>query len=106
MNGWLQNEVALITGGGSGLGLALVERFLQEGASVAVLERSAEKCADLEQEFAGKVLAIQGDVCSAADNQKAVAATVARFGKLDCFIGNAAVWVNFLLFGSLRCTVS
>ncbi|MCX5465912.1 3-phenylpropionate-dihydrodiol/cinnamic acid-dihydrodiol dehydrogenase [Alcaligenes parafaecalis] len=92
MNGWLQNEVALITGGGSGLGLALVERFLKEGASVAVLERSAEKCADLEQKFDGKVLAIQGDVCSAADNQNAVEATVARFGKLDCFIGNAAVW--------------
>ena len=41
--GWLQGEVALITGGGSGLGWALVERFLEEGAQVAVLQRSKEK---------------------------------------------------------------
>ena len=41
--GWLQGEVALITGGGSGLGWALVERFLEEGAQVAVLQRSQSK---------------------------------------------------------------
>ena len=37
--GWLEGKVALITGGGSGIGRALVERFLEEGASVGVLER-------------------------------------------------------------------
>ncbi|MBV8157571.1 MAG: 3-(cis-5,6-dihydroxycyclohexa-1,3-dien-1-yl)propanoate dehydrogenase [Dyella sp.] len=92
MSGWLQEQVALITGGGSGLGLALVERFLQEGARVAVLERSAEKCEELLQKFGAEVVVTQGDVRSGTDNQKAVDATVARFGKLDCFIGNAAVW--------------
>ncbi|MCP6134115.1 SDR family NAD(P)-dependent oxidoreductase, partial [Klebsiella pneumoniae] len=85
MSGWLQDEVVLITGGGSGLGLALVERFLAEGAKLAVLERSPEKCAMLQAHFAADVVVTQGDVCSGADNQRAVDAAVARFGKLDCF---------------------
>jgi 2,3-dihydroxy-2,3-dihydrophenylpropionate dehydrogenase len=91
--GWLDNETALITGGGSGLGLALVERFLAEGARVAVLERSAEKVAALRERFgAGEVVAVQGDVTSYADNERAVNAAVEAFGKLDTFIGNAAIW--------------
>ncbi|WP_233872663.1 3-phenylpropionate-dihydrodiol/cinnamic acid-dihydrodiol dehydrogenase [Paraburkholderia adhaesiva] len=91
--GWLDNDVALITGGGSGLGLALVERFLAEGARVAVLERSAEKVAALRERFsASEVVAVQGDVTSYADNERAVNAAVEAFGKLDTFIGNAAIW--------------
>ncbi|MEM5399358.1 MULTISPECIES: 3-phenylpropionate-dihydrodiol/cinnamic acid-dihydrodiol dehydrogenase [Paraburkholderia] len=91
--GWLDNEVALITGGGSGLGLALVERFLDEGARVAVLERSAEKVAALQARFSAQtVVAVQGDVTSYADNERAVSAAVDAFGKLDIFIGNAAIW--------------
>lgn len=92
MSGWLAGQSALITGGGSGLGLALVERFLAEGARVAVLERSPEKCADLLRRFDGAVVVTQGDVRSAADNRAAVAAALDRFGALDTFVGNAAVW--------------
>ncbi len=89
---WLNNQSVLITGGGSGLGLALVKRFLTEGANITVLEKSAEKVADLQKDFAGKVIAIQGDVSHYEDNEKAVGAAIEAFGKLDCFIGNAAIW--------------
>ncbi len=92
MSGWLDQQVVLITGGGSGLGWAIVERFLKEGARMAVLERSPEKCEDLRRRFGDSVIAVQGDVRSPEDNAKAVAMTVGRFGRLDCFIGNAAVW--------------
>jgi len=92
-NGWLDNEVVLITGGGSGLGLALVERFLEEGARVAVLERSAQKVASLRERFdVARVVVVEGDVTSYADNERAVNAAVDAFGKLDTFIGNAAIW--------------
>ncbi|MEX3639565.1 3-phenylpropionate-dihydrodiol/cinnamic acid-dihydrodiol dehydrogenase [Paraburkholderia sp. BR14320] len=90
--GWLQGDVALITGGGSGLGLALVERFLLEGAKVGVLERSHEKVDALRARFGDDVVATQGDVRSYEDNSRAVNETVNRFGKLDTFIGNAAIW--------------
>jgi cis-2,3-dihydrobiphenyl-2,3-diol dehydrogenase len=86
--GALDGEVVLITGGASGLGRAIVERFLEEGAHIAVLDRTPERLADL----ADRVEAIGGDVRSLADNQRAVAACVARFGRLDCAIGNAGIW--------------
>lgn len=93
--GWLQGEVALITGGGSGLGLALVQRFLNEGAKVAVLQRSAEKVAALKQRFGDEIVVVEGDVTCYQDNVRAVEATVQRFGKLDCFIANAGIWDHY-----------
>jgi len=78
----------LITGGASGLGRAVVERFLEEGARVAVLDRTPERLGEL----GARVEAIGGDVRVIADNQRAVEAALARFGKLDCAIGNAGIW--------------
>ncbi|WP_430420958.1 3-(cis-5,6-dihydroxycyclohexa-1,3-dien-1-yl)propanoate dehydrogenase [Phenylobacterium sp.] len=86
--GALNGEVVLITGGASGLGRAIVDRFLDEGAQVAVLDRAPERLADV----AGQVEVVGGDVRSIADNQRAVDACVARFGRLDCAIGNAGIW--------------
>jgi len=86
--GALEGEAVLVTGGASGLGRAIVERFLEEGASVAVLDRTPERLGDLGT----RVEAVGGDVRSLADNQRAVEAAVARFGKLDCAIGNAGIW--------------
>jgi cis-2,3-dihydrobiphenyl-2,3-diol dehydrogenase len=88
----LQDEVVLVTGGASGLGLAIVERFLEEGARLVVLDRSAEKLAALAARFEDRVEAVAGDVRRYGDNDKAVTAAVAKFGKLDCAIGNAGIW--------------
>ena len=57
----LHNESIFITGGGSGLGLALVERFIEEGAQVATLELSAAKVASLRQRFGEHILAVEGN---------------------------------------------
>lgn len=93
--GWLHDQVVLITGGGSGLGLALVDRFLKEGAKVAVLQRSQSKVDELLERYQGEVVAVAGDVAKYEDNVRAVQATVERFGKLDCFIGNAGIWDHY-----------
>ena len=93
--GWLNNSVSLITGGGSGLGRALVERFIAEGAQVGVLERDSGKAQQLEQDFGERIRVTVGDVTSWDDNRSAVAATVEAFGKLDTFIGNAGVFDYF-----------
>jgi len=90
--GRLDGEVVLITGGASGLGRGIVERFVEEGARLAVLDRSAERLDALAGAFADKVETIAGDVRRIEDNQRAVEACVARFGKLDCAIGNAGIW--------------
>lgn len=92
---WLTNTVVLVTGGGSGLGRALVERFLKEGARVGVLESSAQRAEALRADFADKVEAIVGDVTKYADNVRAVEKTVARFGRLDTFVANAGVFDFF-----------
>lgn len=88
----LKQEVALVTGGGSGIGYAVVERFIAEGASVGVLVKEEKDAEPLKQSFGEKVEVVVGDVRNYADNTKAVDATVARFGKLDCFVGNAGIW--------------
>jgi NAD(P)-dependent dehydrogenase (short-subunit alcohol dehydrogenase family) len=90
--GMLEGNVTLITGGGSGLGRVIVERFVKEGARVAVLERSAEKVAALRGAFGSDVIAIEGNVSLPADNERAVAAVLEGFGRLDTFIGNAGVF--------------
>ena len=90
--GWLENKVALVTGGASGLGRAIVERFLDEGANVATLDRARERSTELAKQFGDRVEAVVGDVTVLADNHRAVAETIRRFGRLDCFVGNAGIW--------------
>ena len=88
----LPNTVALLTGGGSGIGRAIAERFAQEGARVVVADRNlpgAEETARLIDEGGGEALAVEADVADAA----AVAAMVARavdvFGPVDVLVNNA-----------------
>jgi len=90
--GRLEGEVALITGGASGLGLAIVERFINEGANVCVLDRSAEGCEALRARFGDNVVALPGDVREAADNENLVKSAIEKYGKIDCAIGNAGIW--------------
>jgi NAD(P)-dependent dehydrogenase (short-subunit alcohol dehydrogenase family) len=80
--GWLDDKVALVVGGGSGIGRAVVDEFRAEGARVGVLELSEEKCERLADLSPG-VIAIHGDATSMQDNRRAVQETVAEFGRLD-----------------------
>jgi 2,3-dihydroxy-2,3-dihydrophenylpropionate dehydrogenase len=94
--GWLDGTVALVTGGGSGIGRAIVARFVEEGARVGVLERVAERVDKLQADFGNAAVAVQGDVTRLEDNQRVVEATTRAFGQLDIFVGNAGIFDNFL----------
>src|SRR6185503_472852 len=96
--GWLDGNVALVTGGGSGIGRAIVARYVEEGARVGVLERVPARAAQLRADFGDAVMAVPGDVTRYQDNVSAVAETVKAFGRLDVFVGNAGVFDNFLPF--------
>jgi NAD(P)-dependent dehydrogenase (short-subunit alcohol dehydrogenase family) len=90
--GVLEGQVALVTGAGSGIGRAVVTRFIEEGARVGVIERVAARAEELRREFGDKIVGIPGDVVQLADNKRAVAETVRAFGRLDVFVGNAGVF--------------
>lgn len=88
----LEGEVVLITGGASGLGKAIVDRFVAEGAKVVVLDRSADRLAALADEHGSRILGVTGDVRVLADQENAVRMCVAHFGRFDCLIANAGIW--------------
>ena len=90
--GWLDGQVALVTGGGSGIGRAVVQRFIEEGARVGVMERVATRADQLRADLGDAVVGIAGDVAQLADNKRAVAETVRAFGRLDIFVGNAGIF--------------
>ena len=98
---WLDGEVALVTGGGSGLGRAVVERFVHEGAHVAAFDRSAKNLAALRDHLGPSVVTVVGDVTSLEDNQRAVGETVKAFGRLDCFVGNAGLHDDSIPFAAM-----
>src|SRR3954453_12512671 len=87
--GWLDGQVALVTGGGSGIGRAVVARFLEEGARVGVMERVATRAEGLRAHFGDPVVGTAGDVARLEDNRRAVAEPVRAFGRVDVFVGNA-----------------
>src|SRR5215212_6065076 len=90
--GWLEGDVALISGAGSGLGRALVDRFVAEGARVVAFDRSPERVAAVDGSHAETVVGLVGDVTVAGDNERAVERALSAFGRLDTFIGNAGLF--------------
>ena len=90
----LESKVALITGGGSGIGRACAEMFAREGARVAVSDISLERAQSTTQfvtSHGGEAIAISGDVSVGDDAQNMVSATVEKFGKLDVLVNSAGV---------------
>lgn len=91
MTGWLDGKRALVVGAGSGIGRAVVDAFLAEGAKVAVLERDPDKCDALRQQCPD-VPVVNGDAISREANDRAVAAAVEEFGGLDTLVNCVGVF--------------
>lgn len=90
----LNGKVALVTGGGSGIGEATAKRFARAGAKVAVLsrtEKEIQEVADAIKRDGGQALAVTGDVSDYQSVQAAVNQTVQTFGRLDVVVPNAGV---------------
>src|SRR5712671_3881518 len=90
----LAGKVALITGGGTGIGRAIALAFAREGASVAVAGRRLEKLREViseVQKTGGAGLAMECDVTRVREVERAVKGTVERFGRLNVLVNNAGM---------------
>lgn len=93
----LKDKVAIITGGGQGIGREYALRFSKEGAKVVIAEinlENAEKVAKEIEETGGKALALKVDVSSEEATQTMAEKTVDKFGKIDILINNAAIYMG------------
>jgi NADP-dependent 3-hydroxy acid dehydrogenase YdfG len=90
--GRLKGRVALITGGGSGVGLATAKLLLQDGAKVAIAGRTAAKIQSAAKSLGGaNVLALTCDVAQAEQVAAMVRDVTAKFGKIDILVNNAGM---------------
>jgi meso-butanediol dehydrogenase / (S,S)-butanediol dehydrogenase / diacetyl reductase len=88
----LEGKVALITGGGQGIGAAIAERFVADGAKICISGRTREKLDRVAGSLpAGSVSTCVGDVTSYDDVKRMVETTLAFGGKMDVLVNNAGI---------------
>ncbi len=94
MTGMLDGKVALVTGGGNGIGRQAALAFAREGARVAVADYEADSAAEtvaLINGGGGQAISLAGDVTVAAQVQSMLDAAIAAYGRLDCAFNNAGI---------------
>src|SRR5262249_50427902 len=87
-------KVALITGGGNGIGRAASVGFAERGAKVVVVDRdgtAAEATAGIIRQNGGDALAVTADVTKSDDVKAYVKAAIDKYGRIDCFFNNAGI---------------
>lgn len=98
--GSMSGKVALITGGGQGVGLGIAHAFAAEGANIVLTGRTPEKLKVAAEAIAArhgvKTLTVSGDVRERRHAEAAVAATQQAFGRLDVLVNNAQTSTPFL----------
>ncbi|MBE5781247.1 MAG: glucose 1-dehydrogenase [Clostridiales bacterium] len=90
----LQGKSIVVTGASSGMGRAIVERYVKEGANVVAVARRKERLEELAASLAdapGSILVFQGDVSRREDNEAMIDAAVKAYGKLDVLVNNAGI---------------
>lgn len=87
----LDGKAALVTGGSSGIGLAIATLFAAEGAHVAITGRSAQALDEAAARIGPGTLAIAGDVADPSHHAKVADIVADRFGRLDVYVANAGI---------------
>ena len=91
----LEGKVALITGGGTGIGAAVARRFVEEGAKVCITGRRREKLDEVAESLpAGTVTVVTGDCCGDRAADAMVEGALSITGRLDILVNNAAIEAN------------
>ncbi len=90
----LENKSVVVTGASSGMGKAIVELFVKEGANVVAVARRKERLDELAAALAGeagKIVVMRGDVSKKEDNEAMIDLAVKEYGRLDVLVNNAGV---------------
>jgi NAD(P)-dependent dehydrogenase (short-subunit alcohol dehydrogenase family) len=87
----LNNKIAAITGGNSGIGLATAQAFIQEGARVVIVGRNQQALDEAVETLGERAIAIQADVANLSDLDRLYASIQERIGKIDIIVVNAGV---------------
>ena len=87
----LKDKVAVVTGAGSGMGFAIAQRFVAEGAKVVAADWHAETVKAAAGEIGGSIVAVTADVSSETDAVMMVDRAVSEFGGIDILVNNAGV---------------
>lgn len=96
----LEEKVAIITGGGRGIGKAVALGFAKEGANIVIAEMDLEPANEVVEEikvFGREAIAIKTDVSNPEDVEKMVNTALSTFGKIDILVNNAGVSVPAML---------
>jgi len=86
----LENKVAVITGGSSGIGLATAKEFIANGAKVVIFGRSKQALDNATESLGSNSISVQGDVSKVSDLDRLYSITISRFGGIDILFVNAA----------------
>ena len=95
----LEGKIAMVTGGGSGIGKAIVNAFAAEGASVSIVDLDMKKAQAVAEELTNRgtrALVIKADVGFVKDVQNAVQRTLDEFKRIDILVNNAAIIIQAL----------
>jgi NAD(P)-dependent dehydrogenase (short-subunit alcohol dehydrogenase family) len=100
----LQGKVALVTGAGSGIGRAIAELFVQEGARVVATDIRADRLEEVAGALnaADSLTAVTGSVADRADIGRMLDAAVNTYGRLDIVVNNAGIMDDFMPLGELE----
>lgn len=90
MNDRLEDKVAIVTGGTSGIGAAIAHRFAQEGAAVVVVGRNRAAADDLVSHN-NSISFLEGDVCDLERNRAIVEAVMDRYSRIDMLVNSAGI---------------
>jgi NAD(P)-dependent dehydrogenase (short-subunit alcohol dehydrogenase family) len=101
MTDWLHGKRALIVGGGSGIGRAVVDAFLAEDARITVLELDRQKCDLLRQQLPG-IPVVEGDAVTRQANAHAVNVAVDSYGGLDTLVNCVGVFDFYQGIGDIN----